>query len=223
MDGDHHPGHREIKMTDLTSIHTPVLLERCVELLAPALDREGAIAMEATDRMGGHSHAVLQRFPNKTVIGFERDTDALAIATERLKRFGTRLIPVHAVYDNISAVLAEHNISRVDGILFDLGVSSLQLDEADRGFAYSKAAPLDMRMNAEDDLTAADVLASYDEHDLARIFHEYGDEKLGRRFAKAIVKARAVEPIETSTQLVSILTDATPCLLYTSPSPRDES
>jgi 16S rRNA (cytosine1402-N4)-methyltransferase len=197
-------------MTDLTQIHTPVLLERCVELLAPALDRDGAIAIDATLGMGGHTEALLERFPKLTVIGFDRDTDALAIATKRLERFGSRLVPVHAVYDSISEVLAARGIAHVDGILFDLGVSSLQLDEADRGFAYSKAAPLDMRMNAEDELTAADILASYDERNLARIFHEYGDEKLGRRYAQAIVKARNVAPIETSTQLVSILTDATP-------------
>lgn len=210
MDGDHHPGHREHDMTDLTQIHTPVLLERCVELLAPALDRDGAIAIDATLGMGGHTEALLERFPNLTVIGFDRDTDALAIATERLKRFGARLVPVHAVYDSISAVLAQRGIASVDGILFDLGVSSLQLDEADRGFAYSKAAPLDMRMNAEDEFTAADILATYEERDLAKIFHEYGDEKLGRRYAQAIVRARGIAPIETSTQLVSILTDATP-------------
>ena len=210
MDGDHLPGHRDDTMTDLSQIHTPVLLERCVELLAPALDRDGAIAIDATLGMGGHTEALLERFPGLTVIGFDRDTDALAIATKRLERFGARLIPVHAVYDSITAVLAARGISRVDGILFDLGVSSLQLDEADRGFAYSKAAPLDMRMNAEDDTTAADILASYSEHELARIFHEYGDEKLGRRYAQAIVKARESAPIVTSTQLVSILTDATP-------------
>jgi 16S rRNA (cytosine1402-N4)-methyltransferase len=197
-------------MTNLSSIHTPVMLERCVELLAPALDRDGAIAIDATLGMGGHTEALLNRFPGLTVIGFDRDTDALAIATERLKRFGSRLIPVHAVYDSITDVLAERDIKHVDGVLFDLGVSSWQLDEVDRGFAYSKNAPLDMRMNAEDELTAADILATYDERDLARIFHEYGDEKLGRRYAQAIVRAREFAPIETSTQLVSILTDATP-------------
>ena len=197
-------------MTDITQIHTPVLLERCVELLAPALDRDGAIAIDATLGMGGHTEALLERFPGLTVIGFDRDTDALAIATKRLSRFGSRLIPVHAVYDQISEVLAERGISAVDGILFDLGVSSLQLDEADRGFAYSKPAPLDMRMNAEDEVTAADILATYSERDLARIFQEFGDEKLARRYATAIVKARGEYVIETSTQLVSILTDATP-------------
>lgn len=210
MDGDHLPGHRVMNMTDITQIHTPVLLERCVELLAPALDRDGAIAIDATLGMGGHTEALLERFPSLTVIGFDRDTDALAIAAKRLARFGDRLIPVHAVYDQISAVLADRGIGHVEGILFDLGVSSLQLDEAERGFAYAKAAPLDMRMNAEDDLTAADILATYPERDLAKIFHEYGDEKLARRYAQAIVKAREAAPIETSTQLVSILTDATP-------------
>jgi 16S rRNA (cytosine1402-N4)-methyltransferase len=210
MDGDHPPGHRVTNMTDITQIHTPVLLERCVELLAPALDRDGAIAIDATLGMGGHTEALLERFPSLTVIGFDRDTEALAIATKRLARFGERLVPVHAVYDQIAAVLAQRGIAHVEGILFDLGVSSLQLDEADRGFAYAKAAPLDMRMDAEDDLTAADILATYPERDLAQIFQEYGDEKLARRYAQAIVKARESAPIETSTQLVSILTDATP-------------
>jgi 16S rRNA (cytosine1402-N4)-methyltransferase len=210
MDGDHPPGLPGNLMTDITRIHTPVLLERCVELLAPALDRDGAIAIDATLGMGGHTEALLERFPGLTVIGFDRDTAALDIATKRLERFGDRLIPVHAVYDSISHTLAELNIARVDGILFDLGVSSLQLDEADRGFAYSKAAPLDMRMNADDELTAADIIATYDERELARIFQEYGDEKLARRYARAIATARQLEPIESSTQLVSILTDATP-------------
>ena len=197
-------------MTDFTTIHTPVMLERCVELLAPALDRVGAVAIDATLGMGGHTEALLTRFPGLTVIGFDRDTDALAIAKERLARFEGRVVFVHSVYDRIPDVLDERGITRVDGILFDLGVSSLQLDRAERGFAYSKDAPLDMRMNAEDETTASDVIAEFSEQELARIFRQYGDEKLAGRYARAIVAAREIEPIRTSGRLVAILTDATP-------------
>lgn len=197
-------------MTDITKIHTPVLLERCVELLAPALDREGAVVIDATLGMGGHTQALLERFPSLTVVGFDRDEQALAIARERLATFGQRVVFVHRAYDEIAEALGELHIERVDGVLFDLGVSSMQLDRAERGFAYSKEAPLDMRMNAQDDITAADVIATFSERDLARIFHAYGDEKLAQRYARAIVKARETEPITSSTQLVSILTDATP-------------
>ena len=200
-------------MTDITTIHTPVMLERCVELLAPALDREGAVAIDATLGMGGHTEALLTRFAGLTVIGFDRDTDALAIARERLARFGDRVIFVHSVYDDIADTLADLGIARVDGILFDLGVSSMQLDRAERGFAYAKDAPLDMRMNPEDEITAADVLAEFSEQDLARIFRQYGDEKLAARYARAIVREREDAPIQTSAQLVAILTDATPAAL----------
>jgi 16S rRNA (cytosine1402-N4)-methyltransferase len=197
-------------MTDLTTIHTPVMLERCVELLAPALDRDEAVAIDATLGMGGHTEALLTRFPGLTVIGFDRDTQALAVARERLARFGDRVIFVHSVYDEIESVLAGLGISHVDGILFDLGVSSLQLDRADRGFAYAKDAPLDMRMNRDDEITAADVLAEFTEQELTRIFRQYGDEKLAARYARAIVREREIAPIETSSRLVAVLTDATP-------------
>lgn len=197
-------------MTDLTTIHTPVMLERCVELLAPALDRDEAVAIDATLGMGGHTEALLTRFPGLTVIGFDRDTQALAVARERLARFGDRVIFVHSVYDEIESVLAGLGISHVDGILFDLGVSSLQLDRADRGFAYAKDAPLDMRMNRDDEITAADVLAEFTEQELTRIFRQYGDERLAARYARAIVREREIAPIETSSRLVAVLTDATP-------------
>jgi 16S rRNA (cytosine1402-N4)-methyltransferase len=211
MDGDLNPKVTAgYDMTDLTTIHTPVMLERCVELLAPALDRDGAVAIDATLGMGGHTEALLTRFPGLTVIGFDRDTQALTIARERLARFGDRVIFVHSVYDEIASVLAGLAISRVDGILFDLGVSSMQLDRADRGFAYAKDAPLDMRMNRDDEITAADVLAEFSEQDLTRIFRQYGDEKLAARYARAIVREREVAPIETSARLVAVLTDATP-------------
>lgn len=208
--GIHLEGFTGYKMTDLTSIHTPVMLERCVELLAPALDRAGALAIDATLGMGGHAEALLEQFPTLTVIGLDRDTDALAIARERLARFGDRVIFVHSVYDRVAEVLAERGMARVDGILFDLGVSSMQLDRAERGFAYSKDAPLDMRMDPADETTAADVLETFSEQELARIFRQYGDEKLAGRYARAIVREREDAPITTSGQLVAILTTATP-------------
>lgn len=193
-----------------SDIHTPVLLERCVELLAPALTRPGAVLVDATEGMGGHSEALLERFDGIRLIGLDRDTDALRIAGERLARFGDRVTLVHTVYDGIGAALAGAGVDRVDGILFDLGVSSLQLDEADRGFAYAQDAPLDMRMDQTAGTTAADIVATYGEGDLRRIFERYGEEKLAGRYARAIIAARATAPITRSGQLVDILISATP-------------
>jgi 16S rRNA (cytosine1402-N4)-methyltransferase len=197
----------------LRDIHTPVLLDRCVELLAPALERPGAVFVDATLGMGGHSEAFLERFPGLHLIGLDRDTDALRIAEERLAPFADRISLVHTVYDGIARAVAEAGADRVDGILFDLGVSSLQLDEADRGFAYAKDAPLDMRMDQTAGLTAADVLATYSEGELRRIFERYGEEKLSARYARAIIAARVDAPLERSGRLVQILDAATPAAL----------
>ena len=194
----------------LRDIHTPVLLERCIELLAPALERDGAVFVDATLGMGGHSEAFLERFPRLNLVGLDRDTDALRIAGERLARFGDRVTLVHTVYDDIAGAVASAGYAAADGILFDLGVSSLQLDEAERGFAYSKDAPLDMRMDQTSGTTAADVIATYGEGDLRRIFERYGEEKLAGRYARAIIAARAQEPIDRSGRLVEILVAATP-------------
>lgn len=191
-------------------IHTPVLLDRCVELLAPALQREGAVVVDATEGMGGHSEALLEKFPGVRLVGLDRDTDALRIAGERLARFGDRVHLVHTVYDGIREALDSLGIRRVDGILFDLGVSSLQLDEADRGFAYSQDAPLDMRMDQTAGTTAADILATYSEGNLRRIFERYGEEKLAGRYARAIIEARGRAPLTRSGELVDVLIAATP-------------
>lgn len=191
-------------------IHTPVLLDRCVELLAPALERDGAIVVDATEGMGGHSEALLERFPGVRLVGLDRDTDALRIAGERLARFGDRVDLVHTVYDGIDTALASLGIRRVDGILFDLGVSSLQLDEADRGFAYAQDAPLDMRMDQTAGTTAAEILATYSEGNLRRIFERYGEEKLAGRYARAIIEARGRAPLTRSGELVDVLIAATP-------------
>jgi 16S rRNA (cytosine1402-N4)-methyltransferase len=190
--------------------HTPVLLERTVELLAPALTEPGAVFVDATLGMGGHSEAFLRRFPELVLVGIDRDHDALRRAGERLAPFGERVHLVHAVYDTVPAALATAGFGRAAGILFDLGVSSLQLDEVDRGFSYSQDAPLDMRMDASSELTAARILAEYSEADLRRIFYEYGEEKLAPRYARKIVQAREISPLSRSGQLVDVLVAATP-------------
>ncbi|ODU78472.1 MAG: 16S rRNA (cytosine(1402)-N(4))-methyltransferase [Microbacterium sp. SCN 71-21] len=198
---------------DLRDIHTPVMLERCLELLAPALQADAPVVVDATLGMGGHAEALLERHPRVRLVGLDRDTDALAIAAERLAPFADRVIFVHTVYDGLPAALAANGIARIDGALFDLGVSSLQLDEVDRGFAYARDAPLDMRMDQSAGATAADVLAGYGEGDLRRIFERYGEEKLAGRYARAIVAARADAPIDRSGRLVDILQAATPAAL----------
>jgi len=193
-----------------SDIHIPVLLDRCVELLAPALERDGAVVVDATEGMGGHSAALLARFPDVRLIGLDRDTDALRIAGERLAGFGDRATLVHTVYDGIARAVRGAGVDRVDGILFDLGVSSLQLDEADRGFAYSRDAPLDMRMDQTAGTTAAEIVATYNEGNLRRIFERYGEEKLAGRYARAIIDARGRAPITRSGELVDVLVAATP-------------
>ncbi|RIJ53438.1 16S rRNA (cytosine(1402)-N(4))-methyltransferase RsmH [Clavibacter lycopersici] len=194
----------------LDDIHTPVLLDRCLELLAPALQGEGAVLVDATLGMAGHSEAFLDALPGLRLVGLDRDPDALAIAGERLARFGDRVHLVHTVYDGIGRALDGLGIGEVQGVFFDLGVSSLQLDRVERGFSYSQDAPLDMRMDGTAGLTAAQVVAEYDELELRRIFYDYGEEKLAPRYASRIVQAREVEPITTSARLVEIIQQATP-------------
>jgi 16S rRNA (cytosine1402-N4)-methyltransferase len=195
---------------DVAEIHTPVMLERCIAVLGPALERPGAVLVDATLGLGGHAEAFLTRFPELTLVGLDRDLEALALAEERLKGFGSRVNLVHCVYDELRDALDGLGIESVSGILFDLGVSSMQLDRAERGFAYSKDAPLDMRMDQEAGLTAEEVLATYSENDLRRIFRDYGEEKLADRYARRIVQRRAEAPIVRSADLVDILQQATP-------------
>ena len=196
-------------MADHT-IHTPVMLDRTVELLAPALERDGAVFVDATLGMAGHAEAMLERFPGLVLVGIDRDTDALEIAARRLEPFGSRVHLVHAVYDELGSALKGLGMDAVSGILFDLGVSSLQLDRDERGFSYSRNAPLDMRMDATSGPTAADVVATYSESELKRIFYAYGDEKLAPRYASKIVQRRADSPITTSAELVEVIIAATP-------------
>src|SRR6476469_7027790 len=185
--------------------HVPVLRDRILDLLAPALAEPGSVYVDGTLGMGGHAEAVLQRCPNARVVGIDRDTEALELAGERLASFGDRFTPVHAVYDEFADVLDDLGLSQVQAVLFDFGVSSLQLDEADRGFAYAQDAPLDMRMDQTRGITAAEVLNTYDAADLERILKEYGEERFARRIAGAIVRERGKEPFTTSARLVELL------------------
>jgi 16S rRNA (cytosine1402-N4)-methyltransferase len=190
--------------------HVPVLLDRVVSLLAPALDRDGAVLVDCTLGLGGHSEAVLERCPKARVIGIDRDTQALAMSRERLASYGDRFTGVHAVYDEIADVVADQGLDEVAGVLFDLGVSSMQLDLPERGFAYAVDAPLDMRMDGSTGPTAADVLNTYTAPELTRVLREYGEEKMARRIADAVVRERAVEPFVNSGRLVALLYDAIP-------------
>lgn len=196
--------------------HIPVLRDRCLELLEPALSAPGAVVVDATLGAGGHSAALLEAFAHIEVIGIDRDRKALSLAQERIAALGSqaaqRFNAVHAVYDEIPAVLANLGLDSVAGVLFDLGVSSMQLDEADRGFSYAQDAPLDMRMDpdAPDSKTAAQILATATQADLVHILRAYGEEKFAPHIARAIVQQRATSPIETSAQLVELIRETIP-------------
>ncbi|HSU72189.1 MAG TPA: 16S rRNA (cytosine(1402)-N(4))-methyltransferase RsmH [Micrococcaceae bacterium] len=195
--------------------HVPVLKDRCINLLAPAFElatSEGKtpVVVDATLGMGGHSEAMLQRFPGLHLIGIDRDTEALALAGKRLAPFAARTDLVHAVYDEIADVVADLGFTEVHGVLMDLGVSSLQLDERDRGFAYSYDAPLDMRMDTSRGQTAADVVNSYSEEDLVRIIRKWGEEKFAGRIANRIVATRASQPFSTTGELVEQIRQVVP-------------
>jgi 16S rRNA (cytosine1402-N4)-methyltransferase len=185
--------------------HVPVLLDRVVALLTPALDRPGSVLVDATLGLGGHSEAVLSRIEATRVIGIDRDPQALELASRRLAPYGDRFTGVHAVYDEIEDVLDDLGLSAVDAVLFDLGVSSMQLDVRERGFAYAEDAPLDMRMDGTVGITAAEVLNTYEAADLTRILREYGEEKFARKIAAAVVRERAKEPFTRSGRLVELL------------------
>jgi len=191
------------------------MLDRCVELLAPALAHPGSIAIDGTLGMGGHTEAILSRCPEAKVVGIDRDPQAIALASQRLAPFGERFVAHHAEYDDIQGALQAARADAADGILLDLGVSSLQIDEAERGFSYAQDAPLDMRMNPLDPVTAADILREADEAELARILREYGEERFAPRVARAIVRRRAEQPILRSGDLVDIVRAAIPAATRT--------
>jgi 16S rRNA (cytosine1402-N4)-methyltransferase len=196
---------------DTADRHTPVMLARCVELLAPVLDVPGAVLVDSTLGMGGHTEAVLRAFGEVRVIGLDRDPQALELAGRRLAPFGERFTAVHAVYDEIGDVVhGQLGLPSVQAVLMDLGVSSLQLDEAERGFSYAHDAPLDMRMDGTTGQTAADVLNTYDERDLVRILREYGEERFAQRIARNVVAARERAPIARTGELVQLLRASIP-------------
>jgi 16S rRNA (cytosine1402-N4)-methyltransferase len=190
---------------DAASRHEPVMLSRIVSLLAPALTAPGAVLVDGTLGMGGHAQALLEASPDAVLVGIDRDQQALALAGERLAPFGDRVHLVHAVYDELADVLHRLGLGPVAAILLDLGVSSLQLDEDDRGFAYRVDAPLDMRMDNTEELTAAQVLNTYAVEDLTRILRDYGEERFARRIAGAVVRARAQAPFTSSARLVELV------------------
>ena len=193
-----------------TPAHVPVLLDRVVALVAPALEHPGSVMVDATLGLGVAAEAVLERIPQARVIGIDRDVHALERSRERLAPYADRVTFVHAVYDEIGEVLAEQGLDHVDGVLFDLGVSSMQLDVRERGFAYAEDAPLDMRMDDTQGPTAADVLNEYSVEDLTRILREYGEERYARRIAEAIVREREKEPFTRTGRLVELLYDVIP-------------
>lgn len=207
-------------MPDATgdSGHVPVLLERCVALLTPALTRHGSdgsgtVLVDATVGAGGHAERLLASLPGLQLIGLDRDSTALAIAGDRLARFADRVTLVQTRYDEIASVLAELGYGptgSVDAVLFDLGVSSMQLDRAERGFSYAHDAPLDMRMDTGSPLTAAEILNTYDEAALADILRRYGEERFARRIAAHVVRRRARAPFTSTSELVDVLYQAIP-------------
>jgi 16S rRNA (cytosine1402-N4)-methyltransferase len=198
--------------------HVPVLLERCFELLAPALTRRvadgsGAVLVDATLGAGGHSHRFLSALPGLRVIALDRDPAALQIAGRRLQRYADRVTMVRSRYDGLPAALRECGYAAtrsVDAVLFDLGVSSVQLDRTERGFSYSVDAPLDMRMDPGLPMTAADILNTLDQAELARVLREFGEERFAPRIAAQIVRHRRLRPFTTTGQLVALLYDTIP-------------
>jgi len=198
--------------------HVPVLLDRCIELLAPALTRgaadgSGAVLVDATLGAGGHAERFLDRFAGLRLIGLDRDPDALAIAARRLNRFGDRVVTVHTRYDGIADALRESGLrptGSIDGVLLDLGVSSMQLDRQERGFSYARDAPLDMRMDPESTLTAAEILNTWGRQRLTEVLRRFGEEKFASRIAGFIVERRARAPFTRTGELVETLYAAIP-------------
>jgi 16S rRNA (cytosine1402-N4)-methyltransferase len=191
-----------------------VLLDRCLALLAPALEGTGGqrapVVVDATVGLGGHSAALLERFSNIHLVGLDRDPHAIVAARDRLAPYRQRFSLVHAVYDRLPEALAELGLERVQGVLFDLGVSSMQLDDKARGFSYAHDAPLDMRMDPTRGASAAEVVNTYPANELARVLRDYGEERFARRIADAVVRERAREPFESTARLAELVRDTIP-------------
>jgi 16S rRNA (cytosine1402-N4)-methyltransferase len=190
--------------------HVPVLRDRVIELLQPALTLPGAVLVDATLGRAGHASAILSRHPGLSLIGIDTDATAIAESREVLIAFAERITLVQAVYDELPQILARLGVTAVQGVLFDLGVSSPQLDNADRGFSYAHDAPLDMRMNQDGPLTAADVLNTYPADRLAQVLRDFGEERFARRIADAVVRERARSPFTTTARLTDLVRDSIP-------------
>jgi 16S rRNA (cytosine1402-N4)-methyltransferase len=184
--------------------------DRVLELLAPALDQPGAVLVDATLGRAGHAGALLTAHPELRLIGIDTDAAAIDESRQILAAFRDRVTLVQAVYDELPRILADAGHSAVQGVFFDLGVSSPQLDNPSRGFAYSQDAPLDMRMNQASQLTAADVLNTYPADRLARVLREYGEERFASRIAAAVVRERAREPLTSTSRLADIVRESIP-------------
>jgi 16S rRNA (cytosine1402-N4)-methyltransferase len=182
--------------------HEPVLLAEILDGLRP---ERGGLFVDCTLGLGGHSEALLQASPDARVIGLDRDAEAMAIATQRLRRFENRFRALHANFADVKDALAELNVEQVSGVMADLGVSSLQLDQSERGFSFASDAPLDMRMDREADNTAADLVKQLTEQELADVIFEYGEERGARKIARAIARERAHADIATTKQLADIV------------------
>jgi len=191
--------------------HISVMRDRCIDLLAPSIEASlTPVVVDATLGLGGHTEELLTRFPQLTVIGIDRDPRALEQARARLAIFGDRLKTSHAVFDSISDVVQSHGYSHLSGVLFDLGVSSMQLDESDRGFSYSQDAPLDMRMDGTQGITAFEIVNHYEPGALVKILRTFGEEKFATRIVENIVKARALAPLNSTMQLATLVKESIP-------------
>jgi len=198
-------------MNDASTQHISVMLDRCIELLSPTvLLNEKPVIVDCTLGLGGHTEALLEKFPALTVIGIDRDQIALERASARLARFGDRFKSAHAIFDQIDNVVASHGFREVNGVLFDLGVSSIQLDEVDRGFSYSQDAPLDMRMDRSRGITAAEIVNTYAPGTLVKILRTFGEEKFATRIVENIVKARAKAPLNSTQELAELVKASIP-------------
>ena len=185
--------------------------DRCIDLLSPAImSSKNPVVVDATLGLGGHTEALLQKFPHLTVIGIDRDLDAIAKATSRLATHSDRLKTAHSTFDQIAKIVSDLGYSHIDGALFDLGVSSMQLDQSERGFSYSQDAPLDMRMDRTQSLTAGEIINTYEPGQLVRILRTYGEEKFASRIVEAIVKQRAIAPMNSTAQLANLVKDSIP-------------
>jgi 16S rRNA (cytosine1402-N4)-methyltransferase len=192
-------------------VHISVALDRCIELLTPAINKSTSpVFVDATLGLGGHSFEMLNRFPNLTLIGIDRDTSAIAKASERLSIFGNRVNIAHSVFDQFENVVKSFGFEKIDAALFDLGVSSMQLDVAERGFSYSQDAPLDMRMDQTEGITAEEIVNTWSHGDIARILRVYGEEKFAPRIADFILREREIAPIKSTAALSALVKNAIP-------------